>query len=134
MRICHPNAESNRDWIQTRYSGNPKQGKSASTPLLFSTTGGMAMEFQRYHCRLAEIVATKGPFLFLGEGGRAGGIRKAPFKKLHDPPPLSCQFFSHGPLEAVVFSDDSPPQKKKYIYITIIITISQDFTFFDILR
>ena len=56
-------------WIQTRYSGNTKQKRSASTPveveqatftpLVFSTTGGMAVECKRYHSRLAELVATK---------------------------------------------------------------------------
>ena len=29
------------------------------TPLVFSTTGGMAVECERYHSRLAELVATK---------------------------------------------------------------------------
>ena len=29
------------------------------TPLVFSTTGGMAVECKRYHSRLAEVVATK---------------------------------------------------------------------------
>ena len=29
------------------------------TPLVFSTTGGMAVECNRYHSRLAELVATK---------------------------------------------------------------------------
>ena len=29
------------------------------TPLVFSTTGGMAVECKRYHSRLAELVATK---------------------------------------------------------------------------
>ena len=28
-------------------------------PLAFSTTGGMEAECKRYHCRLAELVATK---------------------------------------------------------------------------
>ena len=28
-------------------------------PLVFSTTGGMAVECKRYHSRLAELVATK---------------------------------------------------------------------------
>ena len=45
-----------------------------------------------------------------------------------------------APLEAVIFSDDPPPPKKIIIIviiiiiiIIIIITLSQDFTFFDIL-
>ena len=29
------------------------------TPLVFSTTGGMAAECKRYHSRLAELLATK---------------------------------------------------------------------------
>ena len=56
-------------WIQTRYSGSSKQRRGANmlsvfveqatfTPLLFSTTDGIAVMF-RYHSRLAELVATK---------------------------------------------------------------------------
>ena len=29
------------------------------TPLVFTTTGGMADECRRYHCRLAELISTK---------------------------------------------------------------------------
>ena len=45
-------------WIRTRYSGNRKQRRSAST-LVFSTTAGIAVECKRYHSRLAELVTTK---------------------------------------------------------------------------
>ena len=33
--------------------------QSTFTPLVFSTTGGMAVECKRYHSRLAELVAMK---------------------------------------------------------------------------
>ena len=29
------------------------------TPLVFTTTGGMADECRKYHCRLAELISTK---------------------------------------------------------------------------
>ena len=29
------------------------------TPLVFTTTGGMADEYRKYHCRLAELISTK---------------------------------------------------------------------------
>ena len=53
--------------IRTRYSGNTKQRSSrvleveqaTLTLLVFSTTGGMAVERKRYQGRLAELVATK---------------------------------------------------------------------------
>ena len=56
-------------WIQTRYSGSMKERQYASrvfgveqatfTPLVFSMTGGMAVVCERYHSRLAELLATK---------------------------------------------------------------------------
>ena len=51
-------------WIQTRYSGNTKQRvleveQTTFIPLVFSTTGGMAVECKQYHSRFAELVATK---------------------------------------------------------------------------
>ena len=33
--------------------------QATSTPLVFSTSGGMAVECKRYHSRLTELVATK---------------------------------------------------------------------------
>ena len=33
--------------------------RSTFTPLVFSTTGGMSNECQRYHSRLAELLAVK---------------------------------------------------------------------------
>ena len=74
VRICHPNADSYRDKDpdQTfRQDETEKKRQYASrvleveqatfTPLVFSTTGGMAVECIRkqYYSRIAELVATK---------------------------------------------------------------------------
>ena len=72
VRICHPNADSCRDMDLKqiyRQHETEKKRKYASrileveqatfTPLVFSMTGGMAVECKRYHSRLAELVATK---------------------------------------------------------------------------
>ena len=71
VRICHPNADSYRDMDLNqiyRQHETEKMRQYASrilevehatfTPLVFSTTGGMAVECKRYHSRLAELVAT----------------------------------------------------------------------------
>ena len=76
------------------------------------------------------------PFIFFqgggrGGGGDAGGIREAPFKNCMTPRQLAI--FYMAPLEGVIFSDDPPPKKKKKKSIIIILTLSQYFTFFDIL-
>ena len=36
-----------------------EEEQATFTPLVFSTTGGMAVECKRYHSRLAELLATK---------------------------------------------------------------------------
>ena len=72
VRICHPNADSYRDMDRDeifRKHETEKKRQNASrvqeveqvtfTQLVFSTTGGMAVECMRYHSRLAELVATK---------------------------------------------------------------------------
>ena len=72
MRICHPNADSYREMDtnqiyrqhetekKRQYAGRILEVEQATfTPLVFSTTGGMAVECKRYHCRLAVLVATK---------------------------------------------------------------------------
>ena len=72
VRICHPNADSYRDMDLNQIYGQHETEKKRQyasrileveratfTPLVFSTTGGMAMECKRYHSRLAELVATK---------------------------------------------------------------------------
>ena len=72
VRICHPNADSYRDMDlnqiyrqheaekKRQYASRVLKGEHATiTPLGFSTTGGMAAECKRYHCRLAEFLATK---------------------------------------------------------------------------
>ena len=69
---CHPNADSYRDMDPDqifRQLETEKKGQYASrvleveqttfTPLVFSATGGMAVECKRCHSRLAELVATK---------------------------------------------------------------------------
>ena len=72
MRICHPNADSYREMDtnqiyrqhetekKRQYAGRILEVEQATfTPLVFSTTGGMAVEFKRYHFRLAVLVATE---------------------------------------------------------------------------
>ena len=71
-RICHPNSDSYRDMDLSqiyRQHETEKKRQYASrileveqatfTPLVFSTTGGMAAECKRYHSRLAELLAPK---------------------------------------------------------------------------
>ena len=65
--MCHPNAESNKDL--TPQHENEKKRMYASrvmeveqamfTPLVFTTTGGMAPECQIYHKRLEELLSAK---------------------------------------------------------------------------
>jgi len=72
VRVCHPNAESYKDLTPQqiyRQHENEKKRMYASrvleieqatfTPLVFTTTGGMADECRRYHSRLAELIANK---------------------------------------------------------------------------
>ena len=72
IRVCHPNAESYRDLSPKqiyRIHENEKKRKYNSrvteieqgtfTPLVFTTTGGMADECLRYHSRLAELLSAK---------------------------------------------------------------------------
>ena len=72
VRVFHPNAASYRDLSPKqiyRQHENEKKRKYATrvleieqgtfTPLVFSTTGGMGEECQRFHRRLAELLASK---------------------------------------------------------------------------
>ena len=74
VRVCHPNADSYKDLRPNlnqiyRQHENEKKRKYASrvleiehgtfTPLVFTTTGGMAAECLRYHSRLADLIADK---------------------------------------------------------------------------
>ena len=72
IRVCHPNADSYRDLSPKqiyRIHENEKKRKYSSriteieqgtfTPPVFTTTGGMADEFLRYHSILAEILSAK---------------------------------------------------------------------------
>ena len=72
VRVCHPNAESYKDLTTQqiyRQHENEKKRMYASrvmeveqatfTPLVFTTTGGMAPECQVYHKRLAELLSVK---------------------------------------------------------------------------
>ena len=72
VRVFHPNADSYRDLSPKqiyRQHENEKKRKYATrvleieqgtfTPLVFSTTGGMGEECQRFHRRLAELLASK---------------------------------------------------------------------------
>ena len=72
MRVCHPNAESYKDLSPEQIYRQHENCKKRSyakrvmeieqgtfTPLVFSTTVGMAEECRRYHCRLAQLLAMK---------------------------------------------------------------------------
>ena len=72
VRVCHPNANSYRNLSPKeiyRQHKNEKKRQYASrvmeveqgtfTPLVSTTTGGMAEECKRYHNRLAELLAIK---------------------------------------------------------------------------
>ena len=85
IRVCHPNVDSYRDLSPKqiyRIHENEKNRKYDSrvteieqdtfTPLVFTTTGGMADECLRYHSRLAELLSAKSkratPQQFHGSG------------------------------------------------------------------
>ena len=70
--MCHPNADSYRDLTPKQvYRKHEKEKKrkyaervmeieqGTFTPLVFTTTGGMADECVKYHSRLAELIANK---------------------------------------------------------------------------
>ena len=72
VRVCHPNTESYKDLSPEQIYRQHENGKKRSyakrvmeieqgtfTPLVFLTTGGMAEECRRYHCRLAQLLAMK---------------------------------------------------------------------------
>ena len=67
--MCHPKADSYRDFtskqIYTKHENEKKRQyaervmeieQGTFTPLVFTTTGGMADECVRYHSRLAELI------------------------------------------------------------------------------
>ena len=70
--VFHPNADSYRNLspkqIYCQHENEKKRKyatrvleveKGTFTPLVFSTTGGMGEECQRFHSRLAELLASK---------------------------------------------------------------------------
>ena len=70
--VCHPNADSYKNLttgqIYKLHENDKKRLYSSRvfevergtfTPLVFTTTGGMSHECQRYHSRLAELLAVK---------------------------------------------------------------------------
>ena len=72
VRVCHPNADSYRDLdahqlLRQQETGKKRQYASREleveqttfTPLVFNTTGGMAMKCKPYHNRLAVLVVIK---------------------------------------------------------------------------
>ena len=72
VRVCHPNADSYKNLTPEqiyKFHENDKKRLYSSrvlevergtfTPLVFTTTGGMSNECQRYHSRLAELLAVK---------------------------------------------------------------------------
>ena len=67
--MCHPNADSYRDLtpkqVYKKYENEKKRQyaervmeieQGTFTPLVFTTTGGMADECVKYHSRLAELI------------------------------------------------------------------------------
>ena len=72
VRVSHPNAESYKDLniqqIHRKHEDEKKRlyanrvlevERGTFTPLVFTTTGGMADECQRFHSRLAELISIK---------------------------------------------------------------------------
>ena len=72
VRVCHPNADSYRDLtpkqIWKKHENEKKRQyaervmeieQGTFTPIVFTTTGGMADECVKYHSRLAELIANK---------------------------------------------------------------------------
>ena len=72
VRVCHPNPDSYENLTPEQiYKLHEKDKKrlyssrvfevdrGAFTPLVFTTTGGMSDEWQRYHSSLAEVLAVK---------------------------------------------------------------------------
>ena len=72
IRVCHPNADSykelspkqiyklHEDEKKRKYTSRIIEVENATfTPLVFTTTGGMSQECQRYHSRLAELISSK---------------------------------------------------------------------------
>ena len=101
IRVCHTNADSYRDLSPKqiyRIHENDKKRKYNSrvteieqgtfTPLVFTTTGGMADECLRYHSRLAELLSAKKPrelrqnnFMSLGESVLCNFAERTPMPK-----------------------------------------------------
>ena len=72
VRVCYPNAKSYRGLttkqIYLQHESEKKKmyasmvlvvEQGSFTPLVFTTTGGMAGECMRYHSRLVELLSTK---------------------------------------------------------------------------
>ena len=72
FRVCHPSADSYKNLTPEQiyklhendknrlYSSRVLEVERGTfTPLVFTTTGGMSNECQRYHSRLAELLAVK---------------------------------------------------------------------------
>ena len=72
VRVCHPNADSYKnltpEQIYKLHENDKKRlypsrvlevERGTFTPLVFTTTGAMSGECQRYHSRLAELLAVK---------------------------------------------------------------------------
>ena len=72
VKVCYPNAESYRGLttkqIYHQHESEKKRmyasivlevEQGSFTPLVFTTTGGMADKCKRYHSRLAELLSTK---------------------------------------------------------------------------
>ena len=72
VRVCHPNGDSYKNLtpkqIYKLHENDKKRLYSSRvlevergtfTPLVFTTTGGMSDECQRYHSRLAKLLAVK---------------------------------------------------------------------------
>ena len=108
VRVCHANADSYRDLSpkeiyrqhenekKRQYAGRVMEVEQGTfTPLVFTTSGGMAEECKRYHNRLAELLAinkgenyastvswlrAKVSFAFLCLSGSRGRRRNVPLQ------------------------------------------------------
>ena len=57
--VCHPNTDSYRDMDPDQIFRQHEAEKKRQSPLVFSRTGGMAVECKRYHSKQADLIATK---------------------------------------------------------------------------
>ena len=59
IRVCHPNADSYRELSPKQIFQLLEVEQGIFTPLVFTSTGGIANKCKRFHSRLAELLALK---------------------------------------------------------------------------